>query len=65
MNSLKLIVAESIDSIDEQNEIFWCFFFQSLYSEQMESKSTRKAQVVVLRLSCVLLKREAVDCVIF
>ena len=39
-----MIRAESIHSVDEQIEIFWCFFFQLLISAQMEGESTKKHQ---------------------
>ena len=64
-DSLQLGKGESIHSIDEKSENIWCFVFQFLISVQIKSKSRKKAQVVVKRLSCVVIKSETVDSVIF
>ena len=65
MNSLELIGAQSIYFIDEQIDYFRSLFFQSLISMQMEIKSMKKTQVVVICLSCSFFKRETVDCAVF
>ena len=64
MDSLQLIETESTHSTDESVENFGSFAFQVLTSLQSEKKSTKKTQVVGVMLSCVLFKRETIDCAV-
>ena len=65
LDSLKLGKGESIHSIDEKSENLWRFVFQFVISVQIKSKSTKKAQIVVIWLSCVVIKHATVGSVIY
>ena len=42
MDSLELATAESIYSVSEEIENFWCFFFQLLISMQMRARTRKR-----------------------
>ena len=56
LDFLELSRTESIHSTHEKVKKFSFFFFQLLISMQLESKSTKKAQIVFIWLSCILLE---------